>query len=116
MASSSTTEPWASWSRFLIVILVRPSSTVIWTGMSRIMSRSFSTPAFPRLRKRREDVGGLGARGTHAGVHRGLLGHGGRPVILTDLAVVFGDGAFGIFHFVSHSCLQAPPRLLLRRI
>ena len=36
--SSSTTEPWASCSRLRIAILVRPSSTVSWTGMSRIMS------------------------------------------------------------------------------
>src|SRR5574343_87973 len=47
MASSSTTEPCASCSRFLMVILVRPSSTVIWTGMSRIMSSSFRMPLLP---------------------------------------------------------------------
>src|SRR5690606_21442846 len=38
--SSSTTEPCASCSRFLIAILVRPSSTVSWTGMSRMKSIS----------------------------------------------------------------------------
>src|SRR5471032_3337352 len=40
MPSSSTTEPCASCSRLRMAILVRPSSTVIWTGMSRIMSMS----------------------------------------------------------------------------
>src|SRR5882762_1212422 len=38
--SSSTTEPCASCSRLRIAILVRPSSTVICTGISRIMSMS----------------------------------------------------------------------------
>src|ERR1035437_4670116 len=49
MASSSTTEPCASCNRFLIVIFVRPSSTAIWTGMSRIMSSSFIIDALPSV-------------------------------------------------------------------
>src|SRR5436190_9417284 len=40
MASSSTTEPCASCRMFLIGIRVLPSSTVSWTGMSRIMLMS----------------------------------------------------------------------------
>src|SRR5690554_1864820 len=43
--SSSTTEPCASCSRLRIDSLVRPSSTVSCTGMSRIMSKSFIDPA-----------------------------------------------------------------------
>src|SRR5690606_23821841 len=45
--SSSTTEPWPSCSRFLMVSRVRPSSTVSWTGTSMI--RSMSLPVLPAV-------------------------------------------------------------------
>src|SRR5690606_4073907 len=40
MASSSTTEPWASCRMFLIEVRVRPISTDSWTGMSMMRSMS----------------------------------------------------------------------------
>ena len=76
---------------------------MIWTGMSRIMSSSFMTPAAPPPPEGWEDVRRLGRRG--GGLGGDLLGHGGCPVVPADLAVVFGGGTCGVFHIVSHCCL-----------
>jgi hypothetical protein len=65
-----------------------------------------------RRRERREDIGRLG--GGRSAIADDLFRHGGSPVVLADLAGVFGRG-FHVFDIVSHFSLPSPVPRAVRR-